>query len=243
MKTLGLLGGMSWESTTAYYQRLNRLARERLGGQHSAKLLIWSADFAPIAAMQAADNWAGAAAVLVDAARRLEAAGADALLICANTMHLMATEVQAAIDIPLIHVADATAARLKASGATRPLLLATRFTMERPFYRERLSALGVEAVIPRAADRERLHTIIFDELVQGRFEPASRAAVAAIAGRAIGENAVDSIVLGCTEFGLLVEPYDFAAPLFDTTEIHARAAMDFALSPGVGQGIGETPNA
>jgi aspartate racemase len=229
MKTLGLLGGMSWESTTAYYQRLNRLARERLGGQHSAKLLIWSADFAPIAALQAADDWAGATAVLVDAARRLEGAGAEALVICANTMHLMASEVQAAVDIPLIHVADATAQRLKAEGARRPLLLATRFTMERPFYRERLSSHGVEAVVPPPAARERLHAIIFDELVQGRFEPTSRAAVAEIARRAVGEDAVDSVVLGCTEFSLLVEPGDFGAPVFDTTEIHARAAMDFAL--------------
>jgi aspartate racemase len=232
MKTLGLLGGMSWESTTAYYQRLNRLARERLGGQHSAKLLIWSADFAPIAAMQAADDWAGATTVLVEAARRLEGAGAEALLICANTMHLMASEVQAAVDIPLIHVADATAARLKARGAARPLLLATRFTMERPFYRERLSSLGVEAVVPPEADRERLHAIIFDELVQGRFEPASREAVIEIAERAIAGDAADSVVLGCTEFGLLVEPDDFPTPVFDTTEIHARAAMDFALEAG-----------
>jgi aspartate racemase len=229
VKTLGLLGGMSWESTTAYYQRLNRLARERLGGQHSAKLLIWSADFAPIAAMQAAGDWAGATAVLADAAQRLEAAGAEGLLICANTMHLMASEVQAAVDIPLIHVADATAERLKASGVSRPLLLATRFTMERPFYRERLALLGVEAVIPPPADRERLHAIIYDELIQGRFEPASRAAVIAIAERAIAGDAADAVVLGCTEFGLLVEPGDFPAPMFDTTEIHARAAMDFAL--------------
>ncbi|MDB5482745.1 MAG: aspartate/glutamate racemase [Caulobacteraceae bacterium] len=232
MKTLGLLGGMSWESTTAYYQRLNRLARERLGGQHSAKLLIWSADFAPIAAMQAADDWAGATTVLVEAARRLEGAGAEALLICANTMHLMASEVQAAVDIPLIHVADATAARLKARGAARPLLLATRFTMERPFYRERLSSLGVEAVVPPEADRERLHAIIYDELVQGLFEPASREAVIEIAERAIAGDAADSVVLGCTEFGLLVEPDDFPTPVFDTTEIHARAAMDFALEAG-----------
>ena len=229
MKTLGLLGGMSWESTTAYYQRLNRLARERLGGQHSAKLLIWSADFAPIALMQAAGEWGQATRVLIDAARRLEGAGAQALLICANTMHLMAEEVQAAVGIPLIHVADAAAARLKANGATRPVLLATRFTMEKPFYRERLASRGVEAVVPSEADRERLHAIIFDELVQGRFEPASRAAVAAIAARAITGEGADSVVLGCTEFGLLVESGDFPAPVFDTTEIHARAAMDFAL--------------
>jgi aspartate racemase len=229
VKTLGLLGGMSWESTTAYYQRLNRLARQRLGGQHSAKLLIWSADFAPIAALQAAGDWAAATAVLVDAARRLEGAGAEGLLICANTMHLMAAEVQAAVDIPLIHVADATATRLKTNGATRPVLLATRFTMERPFYRERLASLGVEAVIPPEADRERLHAIIYDELIQGRFEAASRAAVAQIAGRAIAGQGADSVVLGCTEFGLLVEATDFPTPVFDTTEIHAQAAMDFAL--------------
>jgi len=185
MKTLGLLGGMSWESTTAYYQRLNRLARERLGGQHSAPLLIWSVDFAPIAAMQVAGEWEKATAILVDAARRLEAAGAEALLICANTMHLMADEIQGAITIPLIHVADATAGVLRGSGIRRPLLLATRFTMEKPFYRDRLAAHGVEAVIPAAVDRDRLHAIIFDELVQGRFEAPSRAEIRAIAARAV----------------------------------------------------------
>src|SRR5438105_10165060 len=164
MKTLGLLGGMSWESTTSYYQHLNRMARERLGGQHSAKLLIWSVDFAPIAAMQAAGDWAAATAVLVDAARRLESAGAEAMLICANTMHLMAPEVQSAIGVPLVHVADATAQAVRGAGKRRPLLLATRFTMENPFYRERLPSFGLEPVIPPGPDRDRLHSIIFDEL-------------------------------------------------------------------------------
>ena len=233
MRTLGLLGGMSWESTTSYYQHLNRMARERLGGQHSAKLLIWSADFAPIAAMQRAGDWAQATKVLVDAARRLEAAGAEALLICANTMHLMAPEVQAAVAIPVLHVAEATAARIQAWGARRPLLLATRFTMERPFYRERLLAHGVEAIVPSESDRGRLHAIIFDELVQGRFEPESRQAVVDIARRAVQEGA-DGVILGCTEFALLVGPRDFSVPTFDTTEIHCRAAMDFALGPGAG---------
>ena len=229
MKTLGLIGGMSWESTTSYYQHLNRLARDRLGGQHSAKLVILSVDFAPVAAMQAAGDWDGATEVMIDAARRLEGAGADALLICANTMHLMAAEVAAAVSVPLIHVADATASAAKAAGAKRPLLLATRFTMEKPFYRDRLSAGGVEALIPDAADRERLHAIIFDELVQGRLEPASCAAVVDITRRAVVDYGADSVILGCTEFALLVGPADLPVPCFDTTLIHARAGMDFAL--------------
>jgi aspartate racemase len=230
MKTLGLLGGMSWESTTSYYQLLNRLARARLGGQHSAKLLVWSGDFATIAAMQAAGEWDEATAVLVEAARKLEGAGAEALLICANTMHLMASQVQEAVGIPVLHVADATALALKANGARRPLLLATRFTMERDFYRDRLMSHGVGTLIPPTQDRLLLHAIIFDELIQGRFEPSSRAAMIAIAERAMVEAGADSVILGCTEFGLLVRPGDFRVPVFDTTELHATAAMDFALS-------------
>lgn len=230
MKTLGLLGGMSWESTTTYYQRLNRLARERLGGQHSAKLLIWSADFAPIAAMQASGDWAGATEVLVEAAKALEGAGAEAILICANTMHLMAPEVQAAVRIPLLHVADATAETLRAAGVRRPLLLATRFTMEKAFYLDRLAEAGFRPLVPPEEARERLHAIIFDELVRGRFEPASRAEVIAIAKAAVEEDGADAVILGCTEFGLLVGTGDFFVPVFDTTEIHARAGIDFALS-------------
>jgi aspartate racemase len=229
MKTVGLIGGMSWESTTTYYQLLNRMARDRLGGQHSARLLMWSCDFAPIAAMQAAGQWDEATAVLVDAARRLEGAGAEALLICANTMHLMAAEVQAAVSVPLLHVADATAGSLTAAGARRPLLLATRFTMEKDFYRDRLAANGLDPIVPPKADRDRLHAIIYDELIQGRFEPASKAAVIDIVARAQAGEGVDAVILGCTEFGLLVGSGDFAIPMFDTTEIHARAAMDFAL--------------
>lgn len=230
MKVLGLLGGMSWESTSVYYQHLNRLARQHLGGQHSARLLIWSADFAPIAAMQAAGDWAGATAVLVDAARRLEVAGAEALLICANTMHLMAKEVEAAVTIPLVHVADATAATVTGAGCRRPLLLATRFTMEKPFYLERLALHGVEATIPPPEDRAALHSIIFDELVQGRFEPVSRAAMIGMVERAVANQGVDGVILGCTEFGLLVKPGDLDLPVFETAEIHAQAGMDFALA-------------
>jgi len=230
MKTLGLLGGMSWESTSVYYQQLNELARERLGGQHSARLLIWSADFAPIAAMQAAGDWGAATAVLVEAARAQETAGAEALLICANTMHKMAPEIAAAVAVPVLHVADATAAAIRSAGIQRPLLLATRFTMEHDFYLDRLRARGVEAKVPPPAARERLHAIIFDELVQGRFEPDSRAEVVAMVHTAVVEQQADAAVLGCTELGLLVGPEDLPVPTFDTLKIHARAGMAFALA-------------
>lgn len=229
MKRLGLIGGMSWESTAVYYRRLNELARERLGGQHSADLVMVSFDFAPIAAMQAAGEWDQATAVMIAAARRLEAAGAKALMICANTMHRMAPEVEAAVAVPLIHIADVTAAEVRRAGVSRPLLLATRFTMEQAFYRERLKAGGVAAIIPNETERARLHAIIYDELIQGRIEPASRDAFVAVVARAVAEEGADSAILGCTEFDLLVGPGDLPVPTFDTTDIHARAAMDFAL--------------
>jgi aspartate racemase len=229
MKTLGLIGGMSWESTTLYYQLLNRMARERLGGQHSARLVLWSVDFAPIARMQAAGLWDEATAAMVDAARRLERAGAEAIVICANTMHRMADEVAAAVSPPLLHVADATAGAVRAAGVRRPLLLATRFTMEQDFYRARLKRNGVEALVPAEPDRVRLHAIIFDELVQGRFKLASKEALVAMTERAVRAEGADGVILGCTEFALLVKPDDLPVPVFDTTELHAKAAMDFAL--------------
>jgi aspartate racemase len=230
VKTLGLIGGMSWESTTLYYQMLNRMARERLGGQHSARLVLWSIDFAPMAAMQAAGLWDEATAVMIDAARRLEGAGAEAIVICANTMHRMADEVAAAVSVPLLHVADATAAAIRAAGVRRPLLLATRYTMEQPFYRERLRRAGVEALVPAEHDRTKLHAIIYDELVQGRFKLSSKAALIAIAESAKRAEGADGVILGCTEFGLLVSADDLPMPMFDTTEIHAQAAMAFALA-------------
>ena len=229
MKTLGLIGGMSWESTLVYYRRLNRGVRDRLGGMHSAALILWSVDFAPIAAMQAAGDWDRATTALEDAARRLERAGADALLICANTMHRMAGEVQAAVSIPVLHVADATAAAVKAAGSSRPLLLATRFTMEQAFYRDRLKADGVAAVIPGEADRARLHAIIYDELVQGVISLDSKATMMAIIDNARRDQGVDGVILGCTEFGLLIGPDDLDLPVFDTALIHAAAGIAFAL--------------
>ena len=184
MRTLGLIGGMSAESTTVYYQTLNRLVRERLGGLHSAELVLWSVDFAPIAELLSKDDWAETGRLLAEAARRLEGAGAQAILICANTMHLNAPEVQAAVAAPLIHIGDATAQALKARGVTNALLLATRFTMEKPFYAERLEAAGLGVLTPSKADRDRLHAIIYDELVVGVITEASRAAVRAVAGHA-----------------------------------------------------------
>ncbi len=229
MKTLGLIGGMSWESTATYYGLLNRMTRERLGASHSAPLVLWSVDFDPIIHMQAEGRWDEAAAILVDAARRLEGAGAEALMICANTMHRMADEVQAAVGIPLIHIADATAAAVKATGVERPLLLGTRYTMEERFYRDRLSSLGVEVAIPGEVDRARLQRMIFEELVRGVVNPQSKAALLQIVGAERASGA-DGVILGCTELDLLVGEGDIRAPTFNSTEIHARAGIDFALS-------------
>lgn len=229
MKTLGLIGGMSAESTTVYYQTLNRLVRERLGGLHSAEILLRSLDFAPIADLQSAGDWESTGAILAEAAGKLEVAGAQAILICANTMHLNAPQVQAAIRCPLIHIGDATAQALRARGVTRALLLGTRFTMEKRFYAERLEAAGLAVVIPDQADRERLHAIIYDELVVGVTTAASKAALLAIIdkGRAAG---ADGIIFGCTEIGLLLDPAAMPAPTVDTAIAHCEAAVAFALS-------------
>ncbi|WP_304170608.1 aspartate/glutamate racemase family protein [Phenylobacterium aquaticum] len=226
MRLVGLIGGMSAESTAYYYQTFNRLVRERLGGLHSARLLIWSLDFAPIAALQAAGDWATAGAVLADAARRLEGAGAEAILIGANTMHLVADQVAAAVQVPLIHIGDATAAALEAIGSRRPLLLGTRFTMEMGFYRDRLAARGIEALIPDEADRARLHAIIYDELCQAVISPASKAEVLAITAKAAG---ADAVIFACTEIGLLLSPDDLSLPVVDTAIVHAQAGVDFSL--------------
>jgi len=228
MRTLGLIGGMSAESTTVYYQTINRLVRERLGGLHSAELVLWSVDFAPIAELQAKDDWAETGRLMADAARRLEGAGAQAILICANTMHLNAPEVQAAAGVPLIHIGDATASALKALGVTKALLLGTRFTMEKPFYAERLAAAGLGVLTPSKADRDRLHALIYDELVVGVITEASRIAVLEIiaAGRATG---ADGVIFGCTEIGLLLDPAKMSLPTVDTAVAHCEAAVQFAL--------------
>ena len=226
MKTLGLLGGMSAESTAYYYRELTRLVRERLGGLHSCELLMRSVDFAPIAELQAKDAWDETGRILAGHARALEAAGAQAILICANTMHINTPQITAAVAIPLIHIGDATAEALKARGVRRPLLLATRFTMEKAFYRDRLVAAGLEPLVPEAADRERLHAIIFEELCQGVVSPASKAEVLAMVARAGG---ADGVIFGCTEIGLLLDASDLDLPVVDTAVVHCEAAVAFAL--------------
>lgn len=230
MKTLGLIGGMSWESTEVYYRNLNELTRDRLGGLSSAQLLLWSFDFAPIAQLQAEGNWPELTRLMVDAARRLEKAGADAILICANTMHKMAPEVEEAVALPLIHIADAAAKAIKGAGCKRPLLLATRFVMEQDFYKARLSEMhGIAAAIPDESDRVALHRIIFEELCRGIIKPRSKAEFLHIVRKARQEEGIDGVILGCTEFGLLASQDDFDIPVFDTARLHAEAAMDFAL--------------
>ncbi|MCR5879897.1 aspartate/glutamate racemase family protein [Phenylobacterium sp. J367] len=228
MRTLGLIGGISAESTVVYYQLLNRLVRERLGGLHSAKLILWSVDFAPIAELQAKGDWDETGRQFADAARRLVAAGAEAMVICANTMHLNAPQVAEA-GVPVIHIADATAEALKRLGVTRPLLLATRFTMEKPFYLDRLRGQALDGLVPEAADRETLHAIIYDELCQGVVTESSKAVVLGIIerGRAAG---ADGIIFGCTEIGLLLDPAAMPLPTVDSAVAHCEAAIDFALS-------------
>ena len=229
MKTIGLIGGMSWESTVTYYQLLNRMARERLGGLHSAEILMWSFDFATIEAMQAAGDWAGATSRMTDVAQRLEQGGAECLLICTNTMHKMADDVSAAVSIPLLHIADVTASEIKKKGTKKPLLLATRYTMEQDFYTQRLRDHGVDVAIPEDEDRSTVHDIIYQELCQGIVQETSKQKYIDIVN-SMTSAGVDSLIFGCTEVGLLISSDDFSIPCFDTTVLHAQAAIDFAIA-------------
>lgn len=230
MKTIGLIGGMSWESTVVYYQLINRFTREQLGGLHSAEVLLWSFDFAQIESMQARGDWDGATAVMIDIAQRLERGGAECVLICTNTMHKMADAVQARIDIPLLHIADATALAVKNADVAMPLLLATRYTMEQDFYSGRLrDKHGITVTIPDDDARTLVHNIIYDELCQGIIAAESKRTYVSIVERA-REGGVDGVIFGCTEVGLLIAQSDFDIPVFDTTALHARAAVAFSLS-------------
>ncbi len=230
MKMIGLIGGMSWESTVVYYQLLNRLARQRLGGLHSARLLLWSFDFAEIEAHQAAGDWEAATDSMLDAARNLERGGAECIVICTNTMHKMADEVQSTVGIPLIHIADATATAIKAADVQRPLLLGTRFTMEQEFYKGHLKKNhGINVVVPNEQERTAVHDIIYQELCQGEIRPASKRRYLDIVSNA-EQSGADGVIFGCTEVGLLISQDDLALPAFDTTELHAIAALDFALN-------------
>lgn len=229
MKTIGLLGGMSWESTVTYYQCLNRMVRERLGGLHSAKCLVWSFDFAEIEAAQASGAWDKATGLMQTAAQRLERGGAECIVMCTNTMHKMAVEVQDAVDIPLLHIADATAPAVKTAGCNAPLLLATAYTMEQDFYKGHLeSRHGLKVRVPDAEDLTEIHRIIYEELCNGEIWADSKQTLLEIAGKG-REQGADGVIFGCTEIGLLVSGSDFTVPCFDTTVLHARAALDFAL--------------
>jgi aspartate racemase len=229
VKTIGLLGGMSWESSILYYQIINETVRERLGSLHSAQSLMYSFDFAEIEALQMADDWDGATHRMIHAARQVERGGADCLVICTNTMHKMADDVQNAIDIPLIHIADAAAQAIKAQGMTSIGLLGTRFTMEQDFYRGRLETaheLGV--LVPDDEGRALVHNIIYDELVVGDIRDTSRTQYQTVIDVLVGEGA-QGVILGCTEIGLLIKPEHSPVPVFDTTYLHAVAAVEWAL--------------
>jgi aspartate racemase len=228
-KIIGMLGGMSWKSSAEYYRLVNEGVRDRLGGLHSARCLMWSFDFDDIAVLQREDRWNDAADLMVEAAQRLERGGADFLVICTNTMHKAYDRMRAAVDLPLLHIADPTAARIKADGHERVGLLGTAFTMEQDFYRGRLADLhGLDVIVPDATDRATVHRIIYDELVQGKVEAASRDAYRAVIGRLVAAGA-EAIILGCTEIMLLVGPEDSPVPLYDTTGLHAAAAVELAL--------------
>jgi aspartate racemase len=229
MKTIGLVGGMSWESTAHYYRLLNEGVKRRLGGLHSARCLLHSMDFGEVEPLQRQARWEELGAMLREAARGLERAGADFLVLCANTMHKVAGPMMEGVGIPLLHVADVTAERVRAAGLRRVALLGTRYTMEQDFYRGRLAARhGLEVLVPGPAERDEVHRVIFEELVLGRIEAASRARYAAIMAGLVRAGA-EGIVAGCTEITMLVGPEDASVPLFDTTAIHAEAALDLAL--------------
>jgi aspartate racemase len=230
MKTIGIIGGMSWESTIPYYRHINVAVKARLGGLHSARIVLVSVDFHDIEVLQREGRWDEAGILLADAARSLEAAGADFVVLATNTMHKVADVITAAVRIPLLHIADPTAEAIKAAGLTTIGLLGTRFTMEQAFYRERLETThGIEVLVPDEAGRTLVHQVIYDELCLGVIKPASRAAYRAVM-QALVERGAQALILGCTEISLLVGAEDASVPLFDTTALHAGAAAEAALA-------------
>ncbi len=230
MKTIGLIGGMSWESSIEYYRIINETVRQRLGGLHSAKSLIYSVDFAEVEKLQKGQRWEEATEVMIDAARALERGGADFVIICTNTMHLMAEQVEAGIGIPLLHIADATAARIKEKGYDTIGLLGTSFTMEADFYRGRLEQMhDLNVIIPEGPDRKMVHKVIYDELCCGKISELARRRYLEVIERLVNRGS-EAIILGCTEIGLLVKDKDSPVELFDTARIHAVAAVEYALA-------------
>ena len=229
MKPIGLIGGMSWESSAEYYRLINTLVKERLGGFHSAKCVLVSVDFAEVEMLQRENRWAESAQLLSAAALNLERAGAEVVLLCTNTMHKVADEIQASVHVPFLHIADATAAEVTAQGLTTIGLLGTRFTMEEDFYVGRLQQRhGLNVRIPPAEERDMIHRVIYDELCLGEIKAVSKAQYLAAIDQLVA-NGAQGIILGCTEIGLLVQAEDCPVPVFDTTRIHAQAAVDFAL--------------
>ena len=230
MKTIGLLGGMSWESTVPYYKIINRTVAERLGGLHSARLILYSVDFHDIEQLQHADEWEETGRILAQCARSVEAAGAECMVLCTNTMHRVAEMIQEAIAVPLLHIADAVAREILSAGVSTVGLLGTRFTMEQEFYRKRLHDVhGLSVLVPDDRDRDEIHRVIYEELCLGQVNESSRGEFRRIIA-SLGRAGAQGVVLGCTEISMLVSPADVQLPLYDTTEIHARAAVDWALA-------------
>jgi aspartate racemase len=229
MKTIGLLGGMSWESTASYYRIINEEIKHRLGGLHSAQMVLYSLDFQEIEDLQHRGRWEEAADILVEGARGIESAGADFLLICTNTMHKVAGRVESGVGIPLLHIADATGQQIRTGGFSKVALLGTRFTMEQAFYRGRLEErFDLEVLVPEEAERELVHRVIYDELCLGSIQQASRGHFVGIIG-GLADRGAEAVILGCTEIALLVDQKDSPIPLLDTTRIHAIGAVDEAL--------------
>lgn len=228
MKTIGLIGGMSWESTVPYYRHINEAVKQRLGGLHSAKLILYSVDFHEIEQLQRAGDWAAAGEAMAQAARSLELAGADFLVLCTNTMHKVAGQIQAAISIPFLHIADPTGQAAVEAGTLKVGLLGTAFTMEQDFLKDRLSSTGLTVLVPDAEERNAVHRIIYDELCVGVISEASRKVYQQVI-ESLTRRGAQAIILGCTEIGLLIKPEHSALPLLDTTALHAQAAVAFAL--------------
>lgn len=228
MKTIGLIGGMSWESTVTYYQQLNELVKQRLGGLHSAKIVLYSVDFDEIEACQSSGDWEKSARILADAAQALERADAELILICTNTMHKVYSEIQSAVQVPVIHIADATAGALERAKISKVALLGTRYTMCQDFYKSRLLDRGIEVLIPEAADVELVDHVIFRELCLGQLNPSSKQEFLRIID-ALATKGAQGVILGCTEIGLLIQQPDTALPVFDTTLIHAAKAVELSL--------------
>ena len=229
MRTIGLIGGMSWQSSRLYYDRINRHVAERLGGAHSAKIILNSLDFGPLAKMQSEGQWREAGAVLANAAQALERAGADVIAIGANTMHKVAGQVTASVHIPLLHIGDALVKELRSDARSRPLLLGTRYTMEDSFLIDHLGNKGIGAVTPGKSDRDALHAIIYDQLIKGIVTDEARTTVRAMIDKS-GEKEADSVIFACTEIGMLFPPTEVGLPGYDTLELHATALVDFALA-------------